>query len=422
MIVGAPLADNNNRLTSGSAYVVNGPVPADLAITKADSPDPVTVGDQITYNLAVANNGPVDATGVQALDTLPAGVTYLPGPSDSRCSLDAGEVTCVFGSIPNGESRNADIFVRADRAGAISNTATVDGDQPDSTAGNDSSTVTTTVDKATTSLSTTASDDIDLGGKIHDTATLSGGAGPTGSISFSLYGPGDPSCTGAPAFTDSTNVDSGNGSYDSDDFHPDRVRCLPLDRLLSGDANNTTSAGACGDAGESVVVNPASDLAITKTDSPDPVTVGDQITYNLAVTNNGPSPATGVAATDTLPAGVTFEPAADDSRCSFAAGEVTCEFGSLVNGGSADADIVVSADRAGTITNIATVSGDQPDPVGGNDSSSATTTVDPAPTPQPTPPPGPGPQPQPESCDAQGPNRMRAPMRARRSSAPRSPT
>ena len=49
------------------------------------------------------------------------------------------------------------------------------------------------------------------------------------------------------------------------------------------------------------------DLSIAKVDSPDPVVQGSSLTYTVTVTNNGPSNATGVVMTDTLPAGVTVQ-------------------------------------------------------------------------------------------------------------------
>jgi uncharacterized repeat protein (TIGR01451 family) len=48
------------------------------------------------------------------------------------------------------------------------------------------------------------------------------------------------------------------------------------------------------------------DLGLVKTDSPDPVLFGQNLTYTLSVTNNGPMPATGVTVTDPLPAGVSL--------------------------------------------------------------------------------------------------------------------
>jgi uncharacterized repeat protein (TIGR01451 family) len=50
---------------------------------------------------------------------------------------------------------------------------------------------------------------------------------------------------------------------------------------------------------------PLADAAITKTTTPASVNVGTAISYTLRVWNNGPTNATGVAVTDTLPAGLT---------------------------------------------------------------------------------------------------------------------
>ena len=50
---------------------------ADLAITKADSPDPVNGGDRITYTINVTNNGPNDAATVRVRDTLSSSTTYV---------------------------------------------------------------------------------------------------------------------------------------------------------------------------------------------------------------------------------------------------------------------------------------------------------------------------------------------------------
>src|SRR5207247_11469347 len=53
---------------------------------------------------------------------------------------------------------------------------------------------------------------------------------------------------------------------------------------------------------------PQADLSIVKTDSPDPVQSGQELTYTLTVTNNGPDVATDTVVTDSLPSRVTFFP------------------------------------------------------------------------------------------------------------------
>src|SRR5262249_52550657 len=88
----------------------------------------------------------------------------------------------------------------------------------------------------------------------------------------------------------------------------------------------------------------------------------------------GPSNATGVTVTDTLPAAVSFVSAS--SGCVNSSGAVMCTVGNLANRATETRTIVVTApSTAGTITNTATVSGDQDDPNAANNPTSASTTV-----------------------------------------------
>ena len=47
----------------------------DLPVTKVGSPNPVEVGDNITWAIVVTNNGPDTVTGVRTADSMPAGNT-----------------------------------------------------------------------------------------------------------------------------------------------------------------------------------------------------------------------------------------------------------------------------------------------------------------------------------------------------------
>lgn len=127
-------------------------------------------------------------------------------------------------------------------------------------------------------------------------------------------------------------------------------------------------------------MNPVADLAITKTDAPDPVSVGSNITYTIQVTNNGPSPATGVTVSDTIPAGLTFVSATGPAgvTCMQAAGTITCTLAGMLNSGAnVTATVVVTTTAAAvpSVINTATVSSMITDANPANNSATATTTV-----------------------------------------------
>jgi uncharacterized repeat protein (TIGR01451 family) len=119
------------------------------------------------------------------------------------------------------------------------------------------------------------------------------------------------------------------------------------------------------------------DLAAGVTDSPDPVVVGNNVTYTASATNLDIATAPGVVLTDTLPAGVTFVSA---PGCTQSAGVVTCSIGDLAAGATVNRTITVTTTTAGPITNTVSVSHTHPtfgsqDSVPANDTATATTTV-----------------------------------------------
>jgi uncharacterized repeat protein (TIGR01451 family) len=126
----------------------------------------------------------------------------------------------------------------------------------------------------------------------------------------------------------------------------------------------------------------SSDLKITKSDSPDPVYIGAQLTYTIGVENLGPSPATGVTVTDNLPSGVDLVSASGPAgACAVQGRKLTCAIGALApiginyGGSPAGLTVVVVPRRAGTIRNTARVDGDQKDPAHANDKATASTRV-----------------------------------------------
>ena len=113
---------------------------------------------------------------------------------------------------------------------------------------------------------------------INDTATLSGGESPTGTITFKAYGPGDTTCSTAPVFS-STIAVSGNGSYDSGPYVTNSLGTYRWTAEYSGDAGNEARTTACNAPGQTstasrYVTSPAS----SATNSTFPGTINDTTT------------------------------------------------------------------------------------------------------------------------------------------------
>lgn len=124
---------------------------ADLVVTVADTPDPVTAGaGSVTYTVTVTNNGPSDASGVAVniAETFPPGVTEgagTPSPGTTWASP-----TWTVGALAAGASATLTLTVNVAASATagtdvISVTATASGAEPDPNSANDTATASTTI-------------------------------------------------------------------------------------------------------------------------------------------------------------------------------------------------------------------------------------------------------------------------------------
>jgi hypothetical protein len=103
-------------------------------------------------------------------------------------------------------------------------------------------------------FSTTASQPAGVGMPVYDIAHLSGGIDPSGTITFTLFGPGEPNCVGPPVFTATAAV-TGNGEYRSASFVAPQPGTYRWVVTYSGDAmNRGVGPTACGESAESASV------------------------------------------------------------------------------------------------------------------------------------------------------------------------
>lgn len=139
----------------------------------------------------------------------------------------------------------------------------------------------------------------------------------------------------------------------------------------------------------STQVSTSIDLAITKTDSANPVTAGGQLIYTLDVTNHGPSDATGVTVTDTLPMALRYLSGDSTSgTVSHASQVVTAAVGDLAAGESATITLVTQVDPqfSGTLTKTAAVTGNETESNTNNNLAEAIIVVTSVTPPDPAPP------------------------------------
>lgn len=142
-------------LRSSSPSVAQaGPIdPADLSLTKSDSPDPVAKGSQLTYTIQVTNGGPDPAINVVVTDDLPSDLSFVSAtPSSGTCDNQGNKVTCNLGDLANAATPTVTIKanVKNNAKDPISNTASVTSDTPEPPGGtsNNSDTETTKVIQA----------------------------------------------------------------------------------------------------------------------------------------------------------------------------------------------------------------------------------------------------------------------------------
>ena len=118
---------------------------ADLSVSVADSPDPVTVGEPLTYTVTVANAGPGASADTEVSATLPAGTT-LQGAEASQgsCAAEGREVRCALGVLDAGATAEVRLTTTASGPEELTFTASVRGNVRDEDPADDRDTETTT--------------------------------------------------------------------------------------------------------------------------------------------------------------------------------------------------------------------------------------------------------------------------------------
>ncbi|MFD1584873.1 DUF6923 family protein [Microbulbifer halophilus] len=334
---GSSLNDGANCLTSAIEFET------DIAVTKTDNSLIYTPGTDVTYDIVASNNGPFGIQNGMVDDPLPAGITT----ASWTCTGSAGGVCGTAGGtgaindnpdLPPGGSvtYSFTITVPPDYTGDLVNTVTAslpDGftdPTPENNTATDtdqrvpSVTLVKISENGVDTFSFTGTNGFDP----EDITTTTAGSPATGTTQFldapdtettitesipSTYELTDISCTGlGTGGTFTTDLGAGTVTLDAAATAADSdIECT-----FTNDRLNT-------------------DLAVTKSASPDPVLSGEVLTYTITAENLGPRDADNSLLTDTPDANL---------DCSTPSTTVTC---TAAGGATCPADPILVADLTG---------------------------------------------------------------------------
>src|SRR5439155_921082 len=200
-----PPANQGNNSSGPISITVNCP---DVQVVKSGN-GPINAGSTATFTLTVSNIGAGAATGVVVTDTLPSGTWTVSAPADAGCPATAsGTLTCTLTGTLNPFAAAGSVTITLSRAstaadcGPLTNSASVSAtNESPANQGNNSSGPITIIVRCQTSFSTTPNPMSGTEGvTLNDSAALTGGASPTGTITFQLWDPDHGLCQGSPQF------------------------------------------------------------------------------------------------------------------------------------------------------------------------------------------------------------------------------
>lgn len=357
----------------------------DIAVVKT-GPATVAHNQNATYNVAVTNAaGSSTANNVVLSDSFSSGA-YQSALSSPLCGLAGpGSISCTIPSIAPGATVNLPIVINGTTVGSIVNTASfISATETDTNSANDISSITTTVTPvADLSITKTGPATANAGSALSYTVTVSNagpdtaasvvmtdtlpagvtaaaasGAGWACSLAANVFTCNLASLTVGPAapITITANAPSAGGS---------------ITNSASVSSSTSDPNAADNSASATTTIAAVADIVMVKS-GPVSATAGQNTTYTLTVSNNGPSNATGVTVTDTPGAGLTFVSAS--GACS----TLPCTIATLNVGTPATISAVYAVDpnATGSVSNTASATATGiTDPAGANNSSTFTQTV-----------------------------------------------
>jgi uncharacterized repeat protein (TIGR01451 family) len=388
-----PVSANNSSSVSAA---IRGSANVGVALV---GPSSVPTGASFSIALDVNNAGPDEAGNVTASATIATGflVTAVSGGAGWSCLASGQSVSCSRAALPVGSSTAAQLTVTAPATagGPFANSALVSTTSADPLPSNNSASLAVTVTQpATASLQLSKTDSVDPAtvGVDFDYVLTVANPGPVDQSGVVIVDP-------LPAVLQYVGF---SGAGWNCVLNPNNVlNCQLAGRLAPGAQSTVRVTVRAQQAG--TVVNeaqvtsaqisvpvlasqatlvqppaqvPTADIALDKSDSVDPVIVGEAFDYRLRVQNLGPDAATQVRVVDDLPPGLEFISASGAGwACSFSSA-LECNLAApLPAGQSAEVVVRVRGTVVGTVSNTARANARENDPNQANNGDIERTTI-----------------------------------------------
>ena len=377
--VSATTSDPNsaNNSTSVTTNVI---VACDLTVTNSGTPSPVTAGSNITYTQTITNHGPANCSSATLTEPTPANTTFVSvaavttGGGTWTCP-NTGPISCTNVSVTPGSVGTITAVFKVN-AGTAAGTLITDTDTGstgtrDTNPSDNSATVTIAVSSATQAdLSVTNSgspNPATAGSNITYTQSVTN-AGPAtanapvftdtlpaNTTAVSLTGPAGWTCVLASLTCTDTTTMAANTTANFTFVVTVNAGVASGTTITQTDSvASTTSDPNSGNNSVTIgiPVGSSADVSVTNTPNPVPVQAGNNITYTQVVSNAGPSAASGVTLTNTLPANTTAVSLTGPAGWTCTLATLTCTDPTLASGSPATISYVVKV-TAGTAAGTA---------------------------------------------------------------------
>jgi uncharacterized repeat protein (TIGR01451 family) len=368
---------------------------ADLTITMSNGTNTSVSGKTTTYTIIVTNKGPSAVSNIQVTNTFPGillNITWVcsaSGGSNCQTPNGSGNINHLVNLAVNGQATFViSATIHPDATGLLVNTASATlpaGVNEVNPADNLAIDTDNLIQQAALTLAITDNKNTISPGDPTAYTIVATNNGPStvsgltvtsnfpaslSNMTWSCTATAGSAC--APA-----GVQPGNVNVNAT-LRPGASVTVTANGLISksavGNINVTANLSSPVDpavnnksASDLTTIIPKSDLSIS-VDAPDSASANTPITYTITITNSGPSVATGIVLTQTLPAEVSFIASAPGApTCSLEAGNnLVCNLGNLAAGETLEIKVIVKTPLApGTISVIFEVRLNEldPDPV-----------------------------------------------------------